>query len=491
MGVAPPPNTRLRPRGAKRSDRRGVVLLSDAFPSETAGGAEWSLTRALEHVDHTEFAVTVVTFSQRCRDVEREHRGEITVLRVPAAFHWARVVLARGRPNTARRARSSLLNKSLAGAHYATSARLTSDRRERAKKLALFYDLDARDRTEWTPCHDRDVIELQGILKTLNRILRDHQPDIVHADNLYSILVASLAERGRARFVAQVRDNRFLCMKSGQDTHVEGAACDTCRFQCLSAHPNATAQQLAKFMEDDRRLRLGALAAADAVIVSSQYLRDQIRAAAFGAPVHVVVNPIDDVGQVDAWRSGVARADPAEILIAGLVDRRKGHHRIVDLIKRLRTHSSRFKVVVAGAGPLLADLRAQVTAQNLEPWISLTGHVEREALFRLYARASVALMPHRWPEPFGRAALEAGVSRRPVVAYRLGGVSDSVVHGVTGFLAPPQDEERLTAYVAELLANPELAARMGDAAFRVVTERFDAAQAAEQMSAVWRGRDSA
>jgi len=50
-----------------------------------------------------------------------------------------------------------------------------------------------------------------------------------------------------------------------------------------------------------------------------------------------------------------------------------------------------------------------------------------------------------------------------VVATRVGGLPDLVGEGVTGLLVPPQDPAALTAALAELLLDPERAARMGEA----------------------------
>jgi spore coat protein SA len=70
------------------------------------------------------------------------------------------------------------------------------------------------------------------------------------------------------------------------------------------------------------------------------------------------------------------------------------------------------------------------------------------------------------------AAIEAMASGTPVVASRLGGLAEVVVDGETGFLVEPGDSEELGARLEALLADSQLARRMGEAARRMVLERY-------------------
>src|SRR5207247_6820038 len=65
-------------------------------------------------------------------------------------------------------------------------------------------------------------------------------------------------------------------------------------------------------------------------------------------------------------------------------------------------------------------------------------------------------------EPFGRVAIEAMAARRPVVGPCRGGIAESVVHGETGLLVPPDDVMAFAEATAVLAADPELRARMGE-----------------------------
>ena len=66
--------------------------------------------------------------------------------------------------------------------------------------------------------------------------------------------------------------------------------------------------------------------------------------------------------------------------------------------------------------------------------------------------ADIVAMPSVTPEPFGRVALEAQAMGRLVVAFDHGGASESIVHGRTGWLAKPVDEDSLADCLSKALS---------------------------------------
>ena len=66
--------------------------------------------------------------------------------------------------------------------------------------------------------------------------------------------------------------------------------------------------------------------------------------------------------------------------------------------------------------------------------------------------ADVVVMPSTTPEPFGRVAVEASAMGCPVVAFNHGGATESIVHGVTGWLADPVDPASLAQAVDNALS---------------------------------------
>ena len=65
--------------------------------------------------------------------------------------------------------------------------------------------------------------------------------------------------------------------------------------------------------------------------------------------------------------------------------------------------------------------------------------------------ADIVAMPSVTPEPFGRVSLEAQAMGRLVVAFDHGGAAESIVHGKTGWLATPVDEDSLAECLGKAL----------------------------------------
>lgn len=72
-------------------------------------------------------------------------------------------------------------------------------------------------------------------------------------------------------------------------------------------------------------------------------------------------------------------------------------------------------------------------------------------------------------EGYGLVYREAGLYGKPVVSTVSGGVPEAVEDGVTGFLVPENSPDRIAAALRRLLADPALAARMGEAGRRQAT----------------------
>ena len=132
------------------------------------------------------------------------------------------------------------------------------------------------------------------------------------------------------------------------------------------------------------------------------------------ASVHVVPPFVHDLDLQ-------ARADgPPCVLFVGRLAEAKG---VREAVKAWRRSGVELPLVLAGTGPLRAELEAEA-ARAKGPPLEVLGWVEREPLSALYARAAAVILPSRWQEPFGIVGLEALRFGVPVVAWESGGVGE-------------------------------------------------------------------
>jgi glycosyltransferase involved in cell wall biosynthesis len=143
--------------------------------------------------------------------------------------------------------------------------------------------------------------------------------------------------------------------------------------------------------------------------------------------------------------------------LAGL-EERKGHHYLLEAAAMLKPTGLKIQYKIGGHGPLRQTLEAQAKRLNLTDEVHFTGFVADAAQF--FASADICVMPSLY-EGLGVAALEAMAAGRPVVASRVGGLAESVVDGVSGFLVDAGDPAALAAAIEKFARCPSLAASMG------------------------------
>ncbi len=124
---------------------------------------------------------------------------------------------------------------------------------------------------------------------------------------------------------------------------------------------------------------------------------------------------------------------------------------------------------VGGEGDQRAALEAAVARHGLARRFFLPGAASDVCGF--LAALDVAVLPSR-SEGMSNALLEYMAAGRPIVATRVGGNAELVEHGTHALLVPPDDPGALARAISRLLADRELACRLGAAARRRARERY-------------------
>jgi D-inositol-3-phosphate glycosyltransferase len=162
------------------------------------------------------------------------------------------------------------------------------------------------------------------------------------------------------------------------------------------------------------------------------------------------------------------------VSVSRLVER-KGIGNVVSALARLDDA----ELIVAGGRPrdcLFDDpeaerLRALAAEEGVADRVRFVGALRREEVPRLLRSADLAVCVP-WYEPFGIAPLEAMACGVPVVASAVGGLIDSVVHGVTGLHVPPRQPDSIAAAVRALLDDPAQRAVLGRGGVERARARF-------------------
>ncbi|HEY2598662.1 MAG TPA: glycogen synthase [Candidatus Dormibacteraeota bacterium] len=231
-----------------------------------------------------------------------------------------------------------------------------------------------------------------------------------------------------------------------------------------------------------------AIAAADAVVAVSHGVRGDILSCypqVMPERVHVIHNGIDpEIYRPHRSEEALARfgVDPNRpyAFFNGRMTRQKGLQLLLAAALKM---DPRHQLVIVASSPDTPEIAAEIGALaervrsergNLV-WID--HYIQLQDLIHLHSGASVFICPSIY-EPFGLVNLEAMACETAVVASRVGGIPEIVVEGETGYLVDyhPDDVEAFTSALAaradELLNDPALAAKMGQAGRQHVLRHF-------------------
>ena len=204
------------------------------------------------------------------------------------------------------------------------------------------------------------------------------------------------------------------------------------------------------------RGRLAHLAAAGAVVTLSMFMRDEYVRHGFH-PTRVTCLPYGPPRTRDASPSRPVRAGTSRTLLSiGRLERIKGIHLLLDALPRVqRALNQGLALTVIGDGPERAHLERQArgVADGDGIRVTFAGWVDPAERDRRLDDTDLLVVPSTWPEPLGLVGLEAGAAGVPAAAFDVGGISDWLIEGETGALAPgdPPTAEGLASAIVTCL----------------------------------------
>ncbi len=175
-------------------------------------------------------------------------------------------------------------------------------------------------------------------------------------------------------------------------------------------------------------------------------------------------------------------ADSALALVVGRLTGQKGHTFLIEALKSLIPARQNLHALLVGKGELRSALEAQVRQANLGEHVHFLG--QRDDIPALLAAADMFILPSLW-EGLSVALLEAMAAAKPVIATAVSGTRQVMVQRQTGLIVPPGNSSALAEAVDQLLAEPERAVAMGQAARQYVSANYSAEQQAARHIALY------
>jgi glycosyltransferase involved in cell wall biosynthesis len=279
----------------------------------------------------------------------------------------------------------------------------------------------------------------------------------------------TIAERLRAPSL-MLRIGRFLRERDIDVAHVHNLA--PLLYGGLPARLLGPARPAVIYSEHNQIYRLDARARrrfrgyvklADVVLAVSQELRstlvDQLR---ISRPVRVLHNGIDPAAFAAADGPRIRRelgCRDGEFLVgtAVVLSEQKGIRYLLDAARIVRATDPALRFLIAGDGPLRAELERQAAALDLRDTVRFLGF--RADVPQFIAALDAYVLPSLW-EGLPLALLEAMAGGKPIVATRVGGNPEIVDDGDNGLLVPSRDPSALARAILALRGDVALRERM-------------------------------
>ena len=215
------------------------------------------------------------------------------------------------------------------------------------------------------------------------------------------------------------------------------------------------------------------------VIVNSNYMKCELQRL-FGLPfekINVVPNGINinnfaGIERDYEFRRQYAMDNEKIILYVGRLVYEKGIQNLISAMPKILNGYHDSKLIIAGKGGMLDELKAQANSMGLGDKVYFTGYLNAKQVQKMYKCADVAVFPSTY-EPFGIVALEAMLAGVPTVVSDVGGLNEIIEHGVNGMKSYAGNSNSIADSVLSLLYDHKLSANISKNAKNKVKEQFN------------------
>ena len=317
-----------------------------------------------------------------------------------------------------------------------------------------------------------------GLTLGLQRIVSAFRPDIVHGHNWLVHSFLPLKATAQAALVMTLHDYGLACARKTMMRN--GAICagpaPTRCIPCAKNHYGAavgTVTYLGNALSSRFERR-----AVDRFVAVSGAVATMCGLVGGRTPYDIVPTFIPD--DVATLAPAEARLDdlPAGdfVLYVGDLNQNKGVGVLLEAYRTLGETAPPLVMIGRRCADMPTDLPPNVLVRESWP---------HAAVMHAWSRCLFGIAPSVWPEACGTIVMEAHAVGRPMIASDIGGLSDLVVEGETGFLVPPGNAVALAEAMRKLITDAPLRERLGQGG-RARAETFMAKAIIPRIEAIYR-----
>lgn len=333
-------------------------------------------------------------------------------------------------------------------------------------------NIELLKKTIWNTQTTADVTEL----------IRAERPDVMHCSNTFPLISPSAYYAAKSLNVAVVQtlhNYRLICPKAL--FFRDGQVCEKCLGKQIAwpaafhgCYRESRAASAAVMAMLACHWKKGTWTnAVDRYIALTEFSRRKFIEG--GLPAHKI-----------SVKPNFVRHDPGPgqgsgkyAIFVGRLSAEKG---VLSLLNAWRLLSADLELKILGDGPLAERVAAAAATDRRISWL---GHKPEDAVYSLIGEAKFLIMPSVWYETFGLSMIEAFAKGTPVIASRMGAMTEIVRQNETGFLYEPGQGEELARVVQQAIDKPEVLRQMRKAARAEYESRYSPNPNYEQLIDVY------
>lgn len=289
-------------------------------------------------------------------------------------------------------------------------------------------------------------------VRALSRVVRQVQPDVVHAHNWIINSYLPLASARRLPLVYSLHDYSHLCPTKRLMYHDEpcsGPAPKKC-FECTTDwYGTGRGPAIQSFVATGRPVRnrvVDVFTPVSTFVGRANQLDEQ------GVPWQVVPNFVPDALTTRALTDkDPALPDGDYLFFAGDLSAQKGVPTLLAAYQRLDPATRPAIMLVGNPSTPLGDL---------PPDVHFGDKWAHDRVVSGFQHALAAILPSIWPDPCPTTVLEAMALGTPVITTPMGGIADMVTDDESALVVTPGDVDETEAALRRMIAEPELRARL-------------------------------
>jgi|TARA_E500000318_G_scaffold109876_2_gene123896 glycosyltransferase involved in cell wall biosynthesis len=299
-------------------------------------------------------------------------------------------------------------------------------------------------------------------IKTLEKKLDGLKVDIVHSNTLAVLLGAFYAKKHRIRHIWHVHEiikkpkvihKAFPILLNLFSQMVVYNSCETMKF--WNAHrPVLTKKSLVILNGLDR------------------------------------LTPPASSGEIERIKKTLFGFDEDDFVIGliGRINHWKGQELLLEAFNLLKENFVNLKLVFIGSASegkeyLVTQLQNKIEEYGLKDDCKIVPF--QKDIWPIWDSLDIAVVPSTEPEPFGLVAVEAMLSKKPVVAAGHGGLLEIVEDGRTGYFFEPNNIQDLAVKLTNLIANKERTLSFGENGFKIASVDFSSKRYVEKFAEIY------